>query len=82
MLAEPSVLCDSIDMNNILFIGICLSAIAASVYSLTPAAQSNRHVAETENKMNSWSRTITRQRRDAGPKGGPRHDPLYVFKLV
>lgn len=93
--------CESIAMNNILFVSIGLLAVTAMVCAYRPLVNyggdapmpmhggqpAGIHVSQTESKSNFWSRTISRQRREAPPPpggpGGPkvlRHDVLYVFE--
>lgn len=85
-----SVSCDSINMNNILLVNICLLAVTALVCpfqvpqnyggdSLNAAATPPRRVSVTQSRSNFWSSTVTRERRDAERKGGPLRNSLYVF---
>lgn len=79
--------CDTIEMNNIFFVNICLLAIVAMVCSHRPLSDENypsnqpiaagAHVSLTENRLRSWSRTITRNRRDADKSKN--HSKLYVI---
>lgn len=75
--------CDTIEM-NILFLNICLLAVTAMAFSYRPsddsdianvAAYHGGRASFSERGLNSWSRTLTRHRRDV-PKN---FDPLYVF---
>lgn len=75
--------CATIEMNNILFLNICLLAVTAMVYSYPEsdegdasnvAAYTGGRASISESRLNSWSRSITRQRRDADHKN---HNPMY-----
>lgn len=85
-------------MNNILIFSIGLLAVTAMGCAYRPLVNyggdvpmrggqpAGTHVSQTESKSNFWSRTISRQRREALPQrgpggpGGPHQDLLYVFE--